>query len=738
MTIWGASAEEWAHFDLGLGLTEDLLPVVSNPAAKISPASKMKGLGKTPSWYNGQGFAAGISDWTQRITTGEEIERWSAQPDYGICIQTRALRALDIDIEDEALAKEIAHAFEEAIGSNLARRIRRNSGKLLAAFEIVGDFPKRTFKVDGGLVEFLGTGQQFVAVGTHTSGTRYEWQGGLPDSFVTVEPSCFERAWNILVERFAIDGTDSRSRARERGASFDVVDERADWLEASAWTNYGFGNQGQLFIECPWKEGHSSDSGETECAYFPAGTGGYEQGHYKCLHASCAARTDSDFDVAVGYAASAFDCLPAEIVDEHGDMVEEVFAPAFARGGKNGDGPPKATINNVVTALEKPEWFGADIAYDEFRGEIVFSPYGKGQWRPIKDADLVAMRRRFDQRGFDAVGPEIMRSSVLLVAEKRKFDSAKLWLGGLEWDGVPRVDRFMAEHFQCADSEYATAVGRYWWSAHAGRVLDPGCQCDMVPILVSEEGKYKSTTLQAMVPSMDNFIEIDLEHKDADLSRKMRGALLGELAELRGLQGRSAEANKAWVTRRFEEWTPKYVEHTTRLSRRLIFVGTTNRDTFLGDSTGERRWLPIRVGNADPVRLAAERNQLWAEGAVLFKAHGVLWQDAYALGPAAREDFKDEDIWQSAVIRWIEGGNSEVVTEGERAKFYTLEEVFLAALGMSSSKLRKSDEMRMGDILRGLGFIRKTLRVRGRLAKVWAPPVTTCNHLSTEVVTHES
>jgi len=30
---WGAFPEDWTHFDLALGLTEDLLPVVSNPDA---------------------------------------------------------------------------------------------------------------------------------------------------------------------------------------------------------------------------------------------------------------------------------------------------------------------------------------------------------------------------------------------------------------------------------------------------------------------------------------------------------------------------------------------------------------------------------------------------------------------------------------------------------------------------------------------------------------------------------
>jgi hypothetical protein len=187
MTQWGATPEAWAHFDMVLGLTADLLPVVSNPNAKVSPDSKMKALGKTPSWYNGRGEAAGIAEWTTRQSSGANIDAWMREPDYGICLQTRAVRALDIDVEDPVLAKEIEDAFAREVGGDhLARRIRHNSGKRLVAFSIPdgqgGDegFFKRSFRLanGAGLVEFLATGQQFVAVGTHTSGVPTTGRAG--------------------------------------------------------------------------------------------------------------------------------------------------------------------------------------------------------------------------------------------------------------------------------------------------------------------------------------------------------------------------------------------------------------------------------------------------------------------------------------------------------------------------------------------------------------------------------
>ena len=84
-----------------------------------------------------------------------------------------------------------------------------------------------------------------------------------------------------------------------RSADILINDDRLGKLE-ERWETYGIGLKGQVFIACPFKHGHSGDSGISECAYFPAGTGGYQQGHYVCLHASCTARSDREFDDAIG------------------------------------------------------------------------------------------------------------------------------------------------------------------------------------------------------------------------------------------------------------------------------------------------------------------------------------------------------------------------------------------------------------------------------------------------------
>jgi len=103
----GATKDNWLTLDLILGLGADLLPVVSNPNATISAKSTMKALGKTPSLYNRDRNAVGIAKWTDKFSTSAEIEKWSKEPDYGICIQTRRVRALDVDVTDATASATI-------------------------------------------------------------------------------------------------------------------------------------------------------------------------------------------------------------------------------------------------------------------------------------------------------------------------------------------------------------------------------------------------------------------------------------------------------------------------------------------------------------------------------------------------------------------------------------------------------------------------------------------------------
>lgn len=302
---YGATSDEWVQLSAVLGLTGDLLPVVSNPSAKIDPASTMKGVGKTPSRYNSAGNAVGFAKWTQYTASDADVRRWLAQPDYGICVQTRDVRALDIDVDDPELAKQI-HDF---ILSRyvLPERYRSNAHKHLFAFRLGGDFTKRKFRASSGIVEFLATGQQFIACGTHTSGARYTWRtggdDGLPDDIPELTAREFEALWTVLVELFAEEGSASQQAASVKQVKLsDAVAAdpvAAKLLDANIVKKIE--RDGRMHITCPWESDHTTDSAESATTYWPAHTGGYEQGHFHCMHAHCEDRSDAEFKAAIGF-----------------------------------------------------------------------------------------------------------------------------------------------------------------------------------------------------------------------------------------------------------------------------------------------------------------------------------------------------------------------------------------------------------------------------------------------------
>lgn len=738
-TPWGATAADWSLFADRLGLVADLLPVVSNPKATISRNSKMAALGKTPSQYNRDREAVGISEWTQRRSDDRAVKRWAADSDLGICVQTRSARAIDIDIPDPAVARRVVDLIELYLEQELPTRWRADSGKCLLALTLPGDYVKRIIRTEHGAIEFLANGQQFVAVGTHPKGERYQWRW--PDGvleFPTVAPAAFEGLWQALQDAFGIEpaatgrGIGARPAVpREAGAASDAV---VDFLEATGWVK-NWQKDGRVNIRCPWEAEHTSDSGDTATVWFPAGVGGFEQGHFRCLHAHCENRSDQDFLDAVEYVQSGFDVVDPAADTPPGEPVERP-KPVYQR---KRNGAILGNIWNVKLALQRPDVALRHIAFDEFRAEVVVAAWSEGQsardlqWRSFTDNDYTDLKLHLEGPcAFETISKENLRDAVHWVADRNCMDTAIEWLRHrvAAWDGKLRIDRFYSTYLGAADTEYTRACGAYTWTALAGRVLVPGVKADMVPVLISDEGTGKSSSVELMVPSSDHYVEIDLSKRDDDLSRAMRGKLIGELGELRGLQTRDEESIRQWVTRKWEEWTPKYREFAVKFARRLLFMGTANNGEFLpNDGSAARRWLPLPVGLTKFDALARDREQLWAEARERFLAGGVEWEAANELGREVRNNHRHIDDWQEVIEAWLLlGPLDDPAGEPRGAGPITTTEVLAGAIGIPVKGIGRKEQERAARILKALGYARKKARVQG--STQWAfVPTQACEFL---------
>ncbi|ENC2022851.1 ATPase [Escherichia albertii] len=410
------------------------------------------------------------------------------------------------------------------------------------------------------------------------------------------------------------------------------------------------------------------------------------------------------------------------------DIAEPAPLPAFRRDNK---GDIEAILDNVVLALMRPDFTGVAIRYDIFRDALMLAPAETDGWRAFGDEDYSELRILLSRRSFKEVSKELMRDAVFTVAKRQPFDSATTWLNGLEWDGVPRIESFYHTHFGTADTTYTRAVSLYMWTALAGRVLEPGVKADMVPILVGAQGLRKSAGIAALSPDPEFFADISFADKDDDLARKMRGCLVAEISELRGLNTKDLESIKAWVTRTHDKWVPKFKEFTTIFARRGIPLGSSNEDEFLADKTGNRRWLPVDVINmVDTDAIKRDLPLLWAEARETFKRlGGIQFRDAERLGATVHEQYTIKDAWLETVEKWLDTPDLMTNDIPRNCEFLRASDVLREAIGLDPRNIGKREEMRISNVLQNCGYKRETRRVEGKLMKVWIaalPPVTTC------------
>ena len=728
--IYGASPTDWLHFADTLGLASDLLPVVSDPTAKINKESTLVSLGKVPSTFSFDGTVFGIGKWTSRNTTTEDIAKWAGDSRYGICVQTRQVIAFDCD--DEETTDTVVEALR-TIAPDLCYRGREGTNRKLVPLLLDerSEFKHyRALRTSTGVIEMLSTGQQFIAVGTHTSGQRYEWHDaqGLTTTpiIATCSAAALQGVWEHLVATIAISSTRATAPVRDRATTLKGAlanDPVGAHLIDSGWGREET-KEGALNIHCPFKEDHSTGDISSSTTYFPRFTNGYERGFFKCLHAHCAERRQEDFLRAIGYAQTQFpvalDENPRSVINGAAHIVGDevtILSPIrntaltvphpvsiadFLRTlPRNTSGRIPPTAKHLTQAIAMSEFFERELAFDGFASEIVVRPFREKGWRALRDTDYLWFRVHLEESGFASIDRTLLHESVDAVAENNRIDTAQAWIQQLVWDGVPRVSSFVTAYLGAVSSDYNIALGRYLWTALAGRCSDPGVKVDMMIILQGRQGIRKSTAIASISPAEDYFFELNFNANDTDVARLMRGKLVAEAAELKGLGTRDVESIRAFLSRQHEKWVPKYKEFATSYARRCVIVGSTNEQRYLDDPAGTRRFLPLALHRTiNTTAIVRDRNQLWAEAYAMYSIQGIAHLDADEKSGNARADASVVDPWSDIVNAYFD----RVRMQSDLTDHISSTHLYTTVLGIETERINKSVQIRASRVMRDMGF----------------------------------
>jgi putative DNA primase/helicase len=327
---------------------------------------------------------------------------------------------------------------------------------------------------------------------------------------------------------------------------------------------------------------------------------------------------------------------------------------------RKGRAPVLPLLRNARVLLEYDRrWWGA-LAWDDFRGSIVVRrpvPIARVSGEDWSDDDESRVKEWLQETWDIDVKILDVRAAVRLVAMKHRHHSVRDYLERLVWDGVKRLDRFLATHLSCEDTPWAELVGPKWMISAVARAYLPGCQVDTMIVLEGEQGRRKSQAVRLLAGEGNFAVEL-AELGSRDAAAQLQGVWIYEIEEMDAFLGAKVERVKKFISQPFDRHVGKWRIHAERVMRGCVFIGTGNRSDYLHDPTGGRRFWPVRVLSIiDLERLARDRDQLWAEAVVRFKA-GERWHlegDEESIARAEQEERQVEHAWLEQVREYLVG-----------------------------------------------------------------------------------
>ena len=381
---------------------------------------------------------------------------------------------------------------------------------------------------------------------------------------------------------------------------------------------------------------------------------------------------------------------------------------------------PVPNTANVMTVVRSTACWHGVIAFDRMACKVMLLtsvPNATGsipnsfKRRPLTDADIIKAQEWFQHHGFPGIRKEIVADGITAVADENGFDPLEDKLRSLDWDGVERIDHWL--HTYCgatvSDTQpdtYIKAVGRCWLISAAARALSPGCKVDSALVLVGLQGIGKSAV--GRILGYDWFSDALPPVHSKDASDHLRGVWLVEFGEMATASRSDVEELKAFITRTVERFRPAYGRLEVEYPRRNVFFGTSNRDAFLKDETGNRRFWPVEVTTIDAGKLLADRDQLWAEA-----IHAV---DAGQQWHLTDNEARIAKVQQAAFV--VVDDRAELLAQKLLGRSTATALECLELLGMKSEK---REQMEVAGMLRSLGWSKRTNGVQ----KFWVAPLTT-------------
>ena len=286
------------------------------------------------------------------------------------------------------------------------------------------------------------------------------------------------------------------------------------------------------------------------------------------------------------------------------------------------------------------------IRLDDFSGQIY---YGE---ELLNDFHLARINNQISNiTGGRLSNRNVIMDVIQQIADDNRFNTLTSYLDTLVWDGLSRIPTMFTDFLGASYSDLYSTMSRIWMKAAVMRAYEPGCKFDYIVILSGPQGIGKSNFCERLSVRPEWYCE-NVQMGDKDGLLQLRNSWIINMDEITSLNKKDAATAKNFITSTSDKFRSPYGRLPMTYKRHCIFIGTTNEDTFLKDTSAvtERRYWVVRCSGTpnDSIErfeklIPSVVDQLWAEAVYYYKNPDKISIPMY-IPESLWQDFKEDQL----------------------------------------------------------------------------------------------